>query len=364
MVDELAEEGLVEARYDEHIDTTCQEFCQPSAPDIYAPPPIKSYAIFNRDEEKAKKALSSAGWKNISLQLKVWWWFKREVLEKEDRRNVDSFNWVTNPEIGIPTRDGVADGGKLLCPKRWNAWFDICKQYETDTLRSPHYRVDFDVDNDGLVHGLLVVSKNHSPYRAIRDNAVMYAECLNERDYLLLKKAGLESMFKGSKMVEGDDLHYYFGIGSLLSHRCDFEVRFGSLSKSTKQYQIGTLFKRRFVGSRLKIQTMSGGIKKFWMKNEIVCVCYADGTWFIGGCRCPKHRTTMCSSDSETQRAKVDIYSNDSDGSDEDFNEKEQQKRKRKRKGKIHSFFPTTRHRLQPSLFPAAVTRRSHSSRP
>jgi hypothetical protein len=319
-VDELAEEGLVEARYDDHVDTSCEEFFQPSTPDIYAPPFIKSYSKFNRDEVKAKKALSPEGWKKISLQLKVWWWFKREVLEKAHRRNVDSFDWVKNPEIGIPTRDGVADGGKLLRPKRWNAWFHICKQYETDTLGSPHYRVEFDVDNDGLVHGLVVVSNNQCSYRTIRDNAVMYAECLDERDYLLLKKAGLESMFKGSKMVEGDDLNYYFGIGSLISHRCDFEVRFSSISKRTKKYQIGTLFKRRFFGSRLKVETMSGGIKKFWMKNEIVCVCYADGTWFAGGCRCPKHRNTpQRSRDSEIQDTREDTYSNDDDAHDDDY---------------------------------------------
>jgi hypothetical protein len=89
---------------------------------------------------------------------------------------------------------------------------------------------------------------------------------------------------------------------------------------------------------------MSGGIKKFWMKNEIVCVCYADGTWFAGGCRCPKHRNTpQRSRDSEIQDTREDTYSNDDDAHDDDYCEVKP--KKGKPKGNIYMFFPT--HTLQ-----------------
>jgi hypothetical protein len=242
--------------------------------------------LLERDEAKAKRSLSKTSWAKLSLELKVWWWFKRLILENEKRRKtIYSFNWIVNDDIKIPTKDGVDDGGELLSKKRWSLWMNICEHYQTQTIGSADYSVEWDVDTDGNVYGILLVAKRECTYQSIQSQMVLYSEYFGLSDYFSLKEAGLSSLFECFRSVEGDDLCYYFGVGALISHRCNFEVRFGEQSKNSAKFRIGTMAKGTISAAKLKCRSLCD-VKKKWKLNEILCVCYSHRCRFRDTCRC------------------------------------------------------------------------------
>ena len=118
--------------------------------DIFIPRAIYRYEMGSpRDEDIVQNVLSSSSWSNISLELKVWWWFKREILESEQRRQrKESYRWdLVHSDVEIPTMDGRHKLQRAL----WSQWWDICKDYEIQTNQSDHFCIEWDVDEDGVV---------------------------------------------------------------------------------------------------------------------------------------------------------------------------------------------------------------------
>ena len=149
---------------------------RPSPPDIY----VYAHAtrlrpfLLERDESKAKRVLSKTSWAKISLELKVWWWFKRVILEDETKRKtIRSFDWVIHKEITIPTNDGVDDGGEPLSKHRWPLWMNICEHYQAQTIGSADYGVEWDIDKHGNVYGILLVAKRECTYQLIQSQMVL-----------------------------------------------------------------------------------------------------------------------------------------------------------------------------------------------
>jgi hypothetical protein len=199
--------------------------------DIFFQRTIKQYDFPSpRDEDIVQNVLSSSSWFNITFELKVWWWFKREILEHEKRRQVKgSYRWdKCQNDVEIPTMDR----GRKLQMVLWEQWWDICKDYEMQTSQSDHFCVEWDVDAHGTVHGILLVMKHDATFATVRNHTSCMVEYFNETDFSALREARIGSLFEHCEKVEGDTLAYFYGPGSLLQHRCNYGVKFGS-SKST-----------------------------------------------------------------------------------------------------------------------------------
>jgi hypothetical protein len=248
-----------------------------------------------RDEVIFQNVLSSSSWSNISLELKVWWWFKREILESEQRRQrKESYRWdLVNSDVEIPTMDGRHKLQRAL----WSQWWDICKDYEIQTNQSDHFCVEWDVDEDGVVHGILLVMKHDASYATIRRYTPCMVEYFNEKEFSALSEAKIGSLFQHCEKVEGDTLAYFYGPGSLLQHRCNYGVKFGS-SKSTRAL-IGITCKQKHMHYnlrmtsnhdvqtwRLKTKRLGDNVKKDFKRGEILSVCYSRRRPLGNRCRC------------------------------------------------------------------------------
>jgi hypothetical protein len=189
------------------------------------------------------------------------------------------------------------DHGRKLPTALWAQWWDICRDYEIQTNQSDHFCVEWDIDEGGIVHGLLLVMKHDASFATIRKYTPCLVEYFNEKEFAALSEAKIGSLFEHCEKVEGDTLAYFYGPGSLLQHRCNYGVKFGG-SQSTQtlvgisQKQKNMRFNFRSLCSnkvqtwRLKSKRLGDNVKNKFQRGEILSVCYSNRHPLANICRC------------------------------------------------------------------------------